>query len=234
MRGRELEEITPDDNSGTYYKYTLERVLILTEYQGRNMLISLSVQNGRSEVGRKAAVIGKYENWDYVYSGVPGTNLMLAGGAATYIYSSASIIVLYEDAPGSRFTGYAMYRWMEAGWGGMNMVKDHHIIAGAERSFAGIKAFMESPDRPSAKEIASHAAKLNALDLAALQEQFKPYSVNVEEAAKTNSLLRSADFQKVVAHAGYGSSLTKEEIVAAMNVNFIKQKLGKPLLAGPL
>lgn len=234
LRGMELEEITPDTNSGAYYKYTLDRVLIPTEFQGQKMLISISVQKGNSEVGRKAAHIGAYENWDFVYSGATGTTAKGIGWADTFIYSSASITVFYEDAPGGKETGYAMYRWMDAGWSSLNMVKQHHIVDGAERSFAGVKAFMESPDRPSASSIASYAKSLENQDLAALRERFSPYSVKVEEAAGADAVLGTDDFQKVIAGAGYGNSMTKDELVAAFMVNFIKEKLGKPLLAGSL
>lgn len=234
LRGEEKEEITPDDNSGSYYSYLLKRVLILTEFEGKRMLISLSWQDGKSEVGKKAAYIGDYSNWDFIYSGAKGTLKSGVGWAETFIYSSAAITVFYEDAPGGNSTGYALYRWMDAGWSGMNMVKQHHILAGAERSFAGIKALLESPRRPSVKEIEEYAASLDAMDLAALQERFMPYSVKVEEAAATVDDLKQDDFQNIIKDAGYGKSMTKEEIVSAFVVNFIKEKLGKPLLAGSL
>ena len=234
LRGTELEEITPDDNSGSYYRYMLDRVLILTENEGQQMLISLSWQQGKSEVGKKAATIGDYANWDFVYSGVKGTLASGIGWAETYIYSSASLIVLYEDAPGGKDTGYAMYRWMDAGWSGMNMVKQSHIVAGAERSFAGLKAFMESPKRPTPAAIDTYIRSLKAMELPALQEQFAPYSAKVEEAAATVEALQQDDFQKIIKDGGYGKSMTKDELIAAFAVNYIKEQLGKPLLAGPL
>lgn len=234
LRGKEKEEITPDDNSGSYYSYLLNRVLILTEFEGKQMLISLSWQNGKSDVGKKAAHIGDYSNWDFVYSGAKGTLKSGIGWAETFIYSSAAITVFYEDAPGGNSTGYALYRWMDAGWSGMNMVKQHHIAAGAERSFAGIKALLESPKRPSVEEIEKYVASLGAMELTALQERFMPYSVKVEEAAATVDDLKQEDFQKIIMDAGYGKSMNKDEIIAAFVVNFIKEKLGKPLLAGPL
>lgn len=234
LRGAELEEITPDTNSGSYYKYMLDRVLLLTEYQGQQMLISVSVQKGKSDVGKKAAIIGDYANWDYVYSDAQGATATGIGWAETFIYTSASVIVFYEDAPGSKQTGYAMYRWMDAGWSGMNMVKQHHIEAGAERSFTGIKAFMESPKRPSPSAVASYTAALRALDLPALQARFAPYSAKVEELGATDSVLKTDDFQKIIKDGGYGKSLSKDAIVSALSVNFIKEKLGKPLLAGSL
>ncbi|MCC8193065.1 MAG: hypothetical protein LIP28_00245 [Deltaproteobacteria bacterium] len=234
LRGTEVEEITPDDNTGAYYKYTLERVLLMTEHQGRQMLISVSWQKGTSDVGKKAATIGKYSDWDFVYSGVKGTLAKGLGWAETYIYSAASIIVFYEDAPGGKDTGYAMYRWMDAGWKSMNMVKQSHITAGAERSFAGLKAFMESPKRPTPEAIETYMNGLKAQDLAVLQERFAPYGAKVEEAAATTEVLRAEEFQNVIKDGGYGKSMTKEELIAAFAVNYIKQQLGKPLLAGPL
>lgn len=234
LRGKEVEEITPDTFSGAYYKYDLDRVLLLTEHEGRQVLISVSVQAGRSDVGKKAAFIGEYEDWDFVYSGAAGTLAKGIGWADTYIYTSNSVTVFYEDAPGGKMTGYAMFRWMDAGWSGMNMVRDHHIISGAERSFKGLTEFMDSPKRPAPEAVASYVASLESVDVNTLRERFRPYSVKVEEAAATVSALKTDDFQKVIKNAGYGDNMTKDEIVSALAINFIKRQLGKPLLAGPL
>jgi len=234
LRGTEFEEITPDDNTGTSYSYMLDRAIILTEHEGRQVVLSLTWQKGKSNVGKKAATIGEYSNWDFVYSGVQGTLASGIGWAETYIYSSAAITIMYEDAPGGKDTGYALYRWMDAGWSGMNMVKQSHITAGAERSFAGLKAFMEAPTRPAPEAIAAHMSELEKLDLTTLQERFAPYSAKVAEAAATVDALKSDDFQKVIKDGGYGKSMTKDELVAAFAVQYIKQQLGKPLLAGPL
>ena len=234
LRGAELEEVTPDDNSGAYYKYVLDRVLILTEFEGQQVIITLSWQKGRSEVGKKAATIGEYSAWDFVYSGAKGTLASGLGWAETYIYSSASLGVFYEDVPGGNVTGYALYRWLDAGWSGMNMVKRNHLTAGAERSFAGIKSFMESPKRPASEMIRAYIDSLKSQELADLQAKFAPYSAKVEEAAATVSALEQEDFQKIIKDGGYGKSMNKDELIAAFAVNWIKEHLGKPLLAGSL
>ena len=234
LRGTELEEITPDDNSGAYYKYLLNRMLILTEFEGQQVVISLSWQKGQSEVGKKAATIGDYSNWDYVYSGAKGTLASGLGWAETYIYSSAAVAVFYEDAPGGNITCYALYRWLDAGWSSMNMVKQSHLAAGAERSFAGLQAFMESPNRPTPEAITAYFDSLKKQDIAVLQEKFAPYSTKVEEAVSTVSALKQEDFQKVIKDGVYGKSMNKDELVAAFAVNWIKEQLGKPLLAGSL
>ena len=234
LRGSEFEEITPDTFSGAYYSYVLDRLLILTEHQGRRVMISLSWQKERSEVGKKAAFIGQYEDWDFIYSGAKGTLAKGIGWADTFIYSSACCTVFYEDAPEGNMTGYAMYRWMNAGWSGMNMVKGHHIVSGAERSFLGLQSFMESPKRPDAEDLVAYRDSLEALDLATLRERFKPYSVKVVESVAAVDALQTEDFQKVIKDAGYGDSLQKEEIIATMCVNYLKGQLGLSQLAGPL
>ena len=234
LRGAELEEITPDDNSGAYYRYMLDRVTLMTEFQGRQVVIGLSWQRGQSEVGKKAVTIGDYADWDFVYSGITGTMASGLGWAETYIYASASIVILYEDAPGGKDTGYAMYRWLSAGWKGMNMAKQSNLLAGAERSFAGLKAFMESPKRPTPEAIDAYMRSLQSLDLPALQERFAPYSAKVEAASSNISALQTEEFQKIIKDGGYGKGMTREELLAAFAVNYIKQQLGKPLLAGPL
>lgn len=234
LRGVESESVTPDTYSSSYYSYTQDRLYILTEYEGKQVLITAGWQKGKSDVGRKATPIGAYDDWDFVYSDAAGTLASGIGWADTYMYASCALIVFYEEAPGSDVTRYTIFKWLDAGWSGMNMVKQEHLLAGAERSFAGLKAFLESPALPPADEISAYVESLHALDLDALRARFKPYSLKVSEAAADNRVLQSDDFQKKIANGSYGDSLSREDLIAALCVNWIKGKLGKPQLAGPL
>ena len=234
LRGAEYEEITPDTFSGAYYSYTLDRLLILTEYEGLKALISVNWQRGNSSVGQKAANIGPYENWDFIYSGAKGTLARGIGWAETYMYAASAIAVFYEETPGGATTGYSLFKWLRAGWSGMNMVKRNHIRDGTIRAFTGLQDFMEAPNRPSADAIIAYTQQLRALDVETLRKRFAPYSAKVTEIGKTDAVLQTDDFQKVINNGSYGANLQKEELIAAMTVNFIKQKLGKPQLAGPL
>jgi hypothetical protein len=139
--------------------------------------------------------------------------------------------VLYEDAPGGKNTGLAMFKWLRAGWAGMNMVKRHHIIDGAKRSFGGFFAFLDAPKRPSAEEIVKYLESLQAMDTEALRKKLGPYSAKVSEAAATTPDLKSDDFQKVIKDGSYARNLNKDELISTLMVNFIKVRLGKPLLA---
>ncbi|MFZ4860543.1 MAG: hypothetical protein ACOYL3_29650, partial [Desulfuromonadaceae bacterium] len=63
---------TPDETTGTYYQYDLYRSVILTQFNGRNLLISLSKQVGISNVGRKGLIISGDDQWNYYYSNEAG------------------------------------------------------------------------------------------------------------------------------------------------------------------
>jgi hypothetical protein len=72
LKGLEFVENTPDIVSGAYYSYHLYRTLVLFKYKNRKVIISISKQKDRSDVGKKGYVLGSDDNWDYFYSGKPG------------------------------------------------------------------------------------------------------------------------------------------------------------------
>jgi hypothetical protein len=75
VKGVEHIEITPDQFTGAYYRYDIDKALILCKYRGRNLLISISKQKDKSDVGRKGIVLGSDDNWDYLYSGRKGLSM---------------------------------------------------------------------------------------------------------------------------------------------------------------
>ena len=66
-RGREFEVNTPDSFGGAYYRYDLNRLLILMKYEGRDVFISVSQQADKSSVGMKGLVMDDNQ-WNYFYS----------------------------------------------------------------------------------------------------------------------------------------------------------------------
>ena len=122
VRGVETVEITPDINTGTYYKYDLDRTMILFKHQGRNVFVSLSRQKGQSEVGKKGVVVGDDEDWNYLYSGEKGINKTGLGWVDSYMYGSSSIILFYEPDPDNPMVKCAVFKWLRAGWKKINMV----------------------------------------------------------------------------------------------------------------
>lgn len=229
LRGAEFEEITPDAVSGCYYSYTLDRLLILTRVQGRAMLISVTKQRAPSTVGKVGAIVGKDNEWNYVYSKVVGSNIKLASWAETYMYDSANVTVFFEENPGSPSTRIAFFKYVRAGWANMNMVKSSHIADGSKRFVDGMRQVLESPRLPGAEAIAAHARRLRGMDEDGLRKAMGPYSAGLAAQAGKGSL-SSSDFKKLVQEGRYATELNQQEMGSELMKQFMKEQLGKPAL----
>ena len=96
VTGRETVENTPDTNTGAYYRYELDRTLVMMKHKGNNILISLSKQADISDVGKRGVVLGDDTDWTYLYSDKKGLDKPGLGWVSSYMYDSFSIIVYYE------------------------------------------------------------------------------------------------------------------------------------------
>lgn len=175
VRGVEHEEITPDQFTGTYYAYDVNRVLLLMKYHGRNVLMSVSRQKDISDVGKKGAVLGKDDDWTYLYSGENGMNTRGLGWVNSYMYAAATVMIFDEiatDAPQVRCT---IFKWLRAGWSGINMVQTHHILAGMDRYAKSFKQIAESKTLPEADEMARVFQRINGMGEETLREKNRQY-----------------------------------------------------------
>lgn len=232
LRGAEFEEITPDSFSGCYYSYKLDRLLILTRHQGRAVLISVSRQQAPSTVGRKGAIVGDDRNWEYVYSPVTGSTMRGLGWVSTYMYDSSTIAVFYEETPGGNTTGYALFKWVKAGWSNLNVVKRSHILAGSTRFLSGFKQVLESDKLPPAEELATLGRNLRRTPETELRKALATYSEHLMQLGAKDSVLSGSDFWSILKDAGYAETLSRDELVSVHIKNYMKRKLGKPGIDG--
>ncbi len=96
MRGIEYEEITPDLTTGTYYRYDMDRLMVLLNYRGKDFFLSVTRQKNPSTVGRKGVIIGSDTDWNYFYSGQKGVNKPGLGWVSSYMYDAFSVSILFE------------------------------------------------------------------------------------------------------------------------------------------
>ncbi|GAB6124820.1 hypothetical protein [Humidesulfovibrio idahonensis] len=229
--GQEYEVNAPDSFGGGYYRYDLNRLLIMTKHNGKNVLISISKQKDKSTVGKKAVILDEGE-WNYFYSGINGLNKGLIGWADTYLYDSASVQVFVED--NGHQTTFMLFKWLRAGWAGMNMVQKDHINDGVTRYANAFKRIVESDRLPDPDELAARVRELSTMSEAELSRKIAAYAVAIENIAKTSPAMKKSEFQKVVENGKYANILTHEERVGAILVEYLKSRLGKhPLVDFP-
>jgi hypothetical protein len=175
VRGLETIENTPDVFSGAYYRYQLNRTLILFKHNNRKMLISISRQTGTSDVGKKGYVLGSDDNWDYYYSGKPGLTIPGLGWVKSRMYDSYGINIYIEMDPAAPLLRCGVFKWLQAGWSQINVVKRHHIHNGIKRFAKSFKEIMEHPSLPGIDALSDAFAKIKALTEDELRASIKTY-----------------------------------------------------------
>lgn len=228
LHGREFEEITPDLFSGGYYRYDMQRLLALFDHNGRSVLISVAVQDGPSDVGKKGVVLDDGK-WQYFYSGIDGLTKGGIGWMDTYLYEAVSVSVFVDNGDGT--TTNAVYKWLRAGWAGMNVVRAKHILEGCRRFARSFRSVLESDLLPDAKALAAKAHELWTLSEQELDRRIKSYAQRVESLFKDHPDLDSRSFAKIIKNGGYAKVLSsREERVSTLLLEYLKSKLGTPAL----
>ena len=225
-RGIETEELTPDTFSGAYYRSFLDRTLILYSNNGHRLLVSLARQKDVSEIGKKGLILGTDDQWDYFYSGEKGLTKAGLGWVDSYIYDTFSVLIYYEVDENEPLTKCCIFKWLRAGWLGMNMVKEKHIQSGFQRFARDMKRIMESPQLPGAERLADMSIKIRDLpdeELKAKMDQYLNQLAKRQTAEKkTPELL----LKHTTNSSDYISRLSLPQMQAALFLEALKYKLG--------
>lgn len=227
IRGMQRDAITPDLNTGVYYEYDLNRALIHLNHKGHQVLITISKQAKVSDVGKKGVILGNDEDWNYYYSGEPGSTKTGLSWVKSYIYDYYSVAVYVETGSSPVVVRSGIFQWIRAGWNGINFVQTEHIIRGIKRYAKNSKTILESSQLPAPGQIASAYQRLSALPQADLLEKYTALQqARLDQAAKTGKI----DAGKVKKDAYAGTS--KEQILEELMLEYLKVALGKPSLVG--
>jgi hypothetical protein len=230
LRGREYEVTTPDTSTGGYYRYDLDRLIILFQYRGSPLLISVSKMARPSDVGKRAVIVDD-PNWTYFYSGEKGLSPAFLKWMDTYIYDTSSVMIFRPAGDNRRATNVTLFKWLNAGWLGMNMVKPGHIRAGSERFIKNLKYVMESQDMPDERSLAQKYNQMRSLPDENLDALIKNYARNFEQYAIKHNELSEDRFSRLIRNGGYAQILNREERVGVLMLEFLKSQFGKkPLI----
>ncbi len=220
-------EITPDTNSGAYYGYHLYQTLIVFKYRGRNVLVTISRQADVSSVGKKGYVLGSDDDWDYFYSGKKGLTIPALGWVSSYMYSSSAINIYYEIDPGAPLVRCAMFKWLRAGWSGINMVQRKHIYLGLKRFAEPFKQIMEHPGLPPADAMAVDFSNIRQFSDDTLRSKMSIYSSILKRRYNGDNPNGSNKVAKMLNDKSHWSGMSREEMEAALVIEYMKAATGK-------
>jgi len=227
QKGLEFIENTPDIVSGAYYGYHLYRTLIVFKFKNRKVLISISKQKDRSDVGKKGYVLGSDDNWDYFYSGKPGLTVPGLGWVRSYMYDSAGINIYYEIDPYAPLVRCGSFKWLQAGWSKINAVKNHHIHNGMKRFAKSFKEIIEYHSLPGINAFREAFSRINAMSEKELREGIKIYLNNLENRYGRNYRPPRAWSPKIFKDKNPWFQMSTEAKQSVLMMEYLKHAIGK-------
>jgi len=228
IHGVQHDGITPDLTTGVYYEYDLRKTLVLLNHKGRQVLISISKQIDISDIGKKGVILGNDDDWNYYYSGVPGSAKTGLGWIKAYIYDFFSVGVHVESSSSPSTVRAGIFQWIRAGWSGINFVQTSHIIKGMKRNARNSKTILESPNLPAANKIASTYQRLSALPQNDLLEKYTA----LQQARQSLAILNGKFATKEIKKQDFYANTPKDQIIEELLLEYFKITLGKPSLLG--
>ncbi len=227
LRGRDREVITPETNTGGYYTYDQDRIVTILPGPTGPVLISVSSQNDLSDVGRKGCVVGDDKDWNYLYSGEKGVNKFGLGWADTYMYHAQSVLVYVADSS-AHTIHIGSFKWLDAGWAGMNMVKSSHILNGIRRFASAFKTVLEAPGLPGVQVLENKYRKLRQTGEKDLRRKVSLY---LQALTRTGTEeVQSDPFEALLSSGKYLKQMSHEELVRVLMLEYVKKCIGKKTL----
>ena len=230
MRGVEYEEITPDLTMGAYYRYDMDRLMVLMNHKGKDFFVSVTRQKKPSTVGRKGAIIGQDTDWNYFYSGEKGLSRTGFGWVSSYMYDAFSVAIFFEPVANQPRTRVVNFKWLNAGWGGINMVKRENILEGGQRFASSFRKVLESPQLPEAEQLIDLYARIKSLSDQELTAKLQPVARALQKLSKTDPALSRGDFKDLIESGKYLSAMSREEREHLLISESVKLTIGKPSL----
>jgi hypothetical protein len=192
------------------------------------VLISISKQIDKSDVGKKGVILGNDDDWNYYYSGLPGSTKAGLGWIKSYIYDYFSVSVHVESGASPSMVRAGIFQWIRAGWSGINFVQPGHIIKGMKRYAKNSKTILESPNLPAPNKIVSTYQRLSALPQNDLIEKYTALQQARQSLAVLSGKIKTSEIKKQDPYA----NILKEQIVEELMLEYFKITLGKSSLLG--
>ncbi len=220
FRGRDREIITPDINTGAYYKYDQDRLVASLPGPTGPVLVSVSSQTDISEVGKKGCVAGSDKSWNYLYSDKVGLSKTGLGWVNSYLYYAESMIIYVVDSS-KGVIHVGLFKWLDAGWATMNMVNSNHILKGIKRFASDFKRILEAPGLPGPTILAEKHRQLQRSSKQNLQETISPYLQNMINSGTSDEC--SGPFNSLLSSGEYLEGMSHEEMVKILMLEYLKE-----------
>ena len=188
--GTEVVETTPDETTGGYYTTSSDAHTYVGTWNGKKTWVGVTMQVGESTFGKKGVVIGADSDWIYYFSEKSGLTMGGLGWVKSKVYDSAGIAIYQELEPGGDRIRCLFFKWIRAGWSGVNMAKTEHITSGQDRYFRGMEAVLTAERLPDPALLSVVMKRFRSIPVGLMREAVEGYWKRIESTSKTLDEIR--------------------------------------------
>ena len=127
-----------------------------------------------------------------------------------------------------------IFKWLRAGWAGINMVNPGHIQRGLVRFADTFLEILESSRLPSVSALQADLNKIESIPEALKRTYIKSYLVEIKKNFSDDKVFRNRDIAEQFDPETYPEQLSTDELRAFMVREYLKGVLGKPSPVGDL
>ncbi|HDQ04133.1 MAG TPA: hypothetical protein ENN23_06130 [Deltaproteobacteria bacterium] len=226
IHGLQRDVITPDLTTGVYYEYDLRRTLIHFNYEGRQVLVAISKQIDQSGVGKKGVILGDDDDWNYYYSGKPGSAKAGLGWVKSYIYDFFAVGVYVQTGTSGTVVRGGVFQWIRAGWSGINFAQPSHVINGIKRFARNTKAIFESASLPEPGRIISAYRRFSSLPKEDLRDKYVQLHHARESLALESGIIKKTEVKNQMSLV----DTSRKQMIDELMLEYFKIALGKSSL----
>ncbi|MBW1815417.1 MAG: hypothetical protein JRJ39_17825, partial [Deltaproteobacteria bacterium] len=132
-----------------------------------------------------------------------------------------------EPDPGKPLVKCGVFKWVNAGWKNVNMVKEKHVYKGIMRYAKSFKSVIENPYLPSSSDIANVLLSIERLNLKSLRKTVRLYLQKLEEKCQSEGLKPGKMFINLVKSENFIQQMTKKELQSILALEYMKGALQK-------
>ena len=120
-----------------------------------------------------------------------------------------------------------MFKWLDAGWAGINMVQPAHIRKGVERFAQTFKTVIEAPAMQVTDELAGAFRHIDNLSTETLRHQIGDHFSMLRTTHAADSKRNQKWFKKLFKDDTYLNGLQREELKALITKAYLKHLMGR-------
>jgi hypothetical protein len=142
------------------------------------------------------------------------------------MYDSYSVSFYIETDAAPPTVRFGVFKWMRAGWAGINLARPPHIFRGLKRFANNFKTVLENPRLDDGTAVSRDFANIKSLSIEEQRKIIEGYLTEIEKKCRLERRLSEDQLNNLFKDRHYLNGLKKEERQSLIALALVKNLLG--------